>query len=76
MQKVQEVSLLGIKDAKFLVEEYESMGFYVEKHEDHLNVYWGKPDKPKKKVEEQEDKKPERRSKTERRLGKKFFKED
>ena len=76
MQKVQEVSLLGIKDPEFLKQEYESIGFYVEKHEDHLKVYWGKPEKPKKKVEESEEKRPERRSKTERRLGKKFFKED
>jgi hypothetical protein len=72
MQKVQEVSLLGIENPQFLKEEYESLGFYVERHEDHLKVYWGKPEKRKKK-EETDEKRPERRSKTERRLGKKYY---
>lgn len=70
MQKVQEVSLLGIANPEFLKEEYESLGFTVKRVEDHLEVFWGTPRKPKKdkaKVEEPEHKPGQ--EKTARRLG-------
>jgi hypothetical protein len=70
MQKVQEVSLLGIEDPEFLKEEYESLGFTVKRVGESLECYWGTPRKPKKekvKVEEPEHKPGQ--EKTARRLG-------
>jgi len=70
MQKVQEVSLLGIENPDFLKEEYESLGFTVKRVGESLECYWGTPRKPKKKevkVEEPEHKPGQ--EKTARRLG-------
>ena len=71
MQKVQVVNLRFIEDPKFLQEQYEMLGFTARRTGDDLELYWGKPKRVKPKDEEDE-KKPERRSKTERRLGRKF----
>ena len=70
MKKVQEVSLLGIKDPKFIQEEYESLGFTVKRLDDHLEIFWGKSirsHKKKEKIEEPEHKPGQ--EKTARRLG-------
>lgn len=69
MQKVQEVSLLGIKDPKFLQEEYESLGFTVRRVEDHLQIFWGKPKNVKKKEKIEEPEHKPGQEKTARRLG-------
>jgi hypothetical protein len=71
MQKVQVVSLKFVKDSDFLKEQYESLGFIAKYEGEDLVLYWGKPKRIKPK-EDDEEKRPERRSKTERRLGKKF----
>jgi len=68
LKKVQSISLARIPDIDFRREEYEMLGFTVKVGRHNMDLYWGKPDKPKK-TEEDKDKKPERRSKTERRLG-------
>lgn len=70
LQKVQDVSLLGIKSPKFLQEQYELLGFTVKRSDDILEVFWGTPEKPKKKEPKPEE--PEHKpgqEKTARRLG-------
>lgn len=71
MQKVQTINLALVEDRKMMIESYESLGFIAEVDGDTLNLYWGKPERRKKK--EEDEKRPERRSKTERRLGKKYY---
>lgn len=74
MQKVQVVNLRFIDDIGFLKEQYESMGFSAKIEGEDMLLYWGKPKKVKKPVEE--EKKPYRRSKTERRLNVQFVQDN
>lgn len=70
LQKVQEVSLKNIDDAKFLQEQYEMLGFTVRRQTDRLVCFWGTPEKRAKREEKQEE--PEHKpgqEKTARRLG-------
>jgi hypothetical protein len=69
MQKVQEVSLLGISDPSFLKEEYESLGFTVKRVGDYLEIFWGTPKRVKKKEKIEEPEHKPGQEKTARRLG-------
>jgi hypothetical protein len=74
MQKVQSVSLRDIKDVDFLIEEYVSLGFTAKVNGGDLDLFWGKPSKPKKKHDDKKNKEdqPEHKpgqEKTARRLG-------
>lgn len=71
-RQVQSVSLDGIPNATDLVEAYEYLGYHTKVKGATLLLFWGT--KPKKTDKEKvvDENKKERRSKTERRLGRKF----
>lgn len=55
---------------KSVAEQYEYLGYHTKVKGDTVHLYWGT--KPKKEKTEEKQEKKERRSKTERRLGRKF----
>lgn len=73
MQKVQVMNLSLFSDEKkeFIIDEYKTLGFTTKVVGDDLELYWGKPARPKKKREEKREE-PEHKpgqEKTARRLG-------
>lgn len=70
-RQVQTVHLAGSPNAARLIEEYEYLGYGTKVRGETLKLFWGT--KPKKADKDKaEEIKKERRTKTERRLGRKF----